>query len=331
MNVRQSATIYFAFQGVAVAAWWSLLLFLPASREYFRMGESEATLLAFWLPDLLLLAAGSLAAAGFCFFDSQLTALAAWFVGGTISYAALYCLVFAFLTDSGWLGVTLMLPAMLWSGGFAVVLSPPIRAAMFRRSKESRTSWILTKTAVQIVIVWTLILFVFPYFILQLEDKIGVLRFGFSFQTVLAILLFGGISLLGLSGAFTMSKIGRGTPLSLDAASRLVVSDIYIFAQSDGGFGHRTGFSRRFVSRLAARSALRADGRPALADGFSSARRSRFAKKFRRRLRRLPFPHELLDSAIDALSTAIRIDMREVFAEVCASSLITENFLSSGV
>jgi hypothetical protein len=170
MLVRKSAFFYFAFQGAAVIVWWILLLLFPISRRLFQMGESETTLLAFWLPDLFLLAASSFAASAFCFLDSKFTVFAVWFVTGAIGYAALYCLSFALLTDSGWLGATLMLPAFLWSGNYALALSPTAKDAMFRRSRDARTSWILMKTAAQIVIVWSLILFVFPTLIIRLED-----------------------------------------------------------------------------------------------------------------------------------------------------------------
>jgi hypothetical protein len=171
------------------------------------MGESEATLLAFWLPDLLFLAVGSLDCAGFCFYRSRFVSVALWFVAGAAAYAAFYCLAFAFLTDTGWLGVTLMLPATLWSGVFAVALSPA-REIMFRESRPAQTSWILAKTFVQIAVVWCLILFVFPYFIVRLEDKLGIARLDFPFQKILAIVLFIAISFLGLSGAFLMSRFG---------------------------------------------------------------------------------------------------------------------------
>jgi protein-S-isoprenylcysteine O-methyltransferase Ste14 len=231
MKIRQSAAIYFAFQGAAVIAWWILLFFVPASRAYFQMGASETVLLAFWLPDLFLLAAGSLAASVFCFFEHKFMSIALWFVAGATSYASLYCLTFALLTDTGWLGVTLMLPAMLWSGVFAVGLSSS-KDFMFRRAKPSSANWILTKTALQIVIVWGLVLFVLPYFIVQLEDKLNIARFAFPFQKTLAAILFVLISFLGLSGAFTMSRIGKGTPLPLDAATNLVIKGIYAYVRN---------------------------------------------------------------------------------------------------
>ena len=231
MSIRHTACIYFALQAIAVGAWWLLLFFVPASRVYFRMGDSDTTLLAFWLPDLLLITAGSLAASGLCFFDSRLNTFAAWFTCGAVSYASLYCLTFALLTDSGWLGVTMMLPAMLWSGVYSIALSS-LENLMFRQAKPSKTNWILTKTAIQIIIVWGLILFVFPYLIIQLEDKLGVPRFTFPFQKILSAVFFVLISLVGLSGSYTMSRIGQGTPLPLDSSRNLVVKGIYAFVRN---------------------------------------------------------------------------------------------------
>ena len=227
MNIRLTAAVYFAVQGSAVVAWWILLIFLPVSRKYFQLEtDSEISLLAFWLADLSLLGAGSLAAAIFCWRDSRHAAVAAWFVTGATSYAGLYCLAFAFFTDAGWLGVTLMLPAMLWSGCFSIALSDT-KDLMFRQSRASSTRWILAKTFAQILVVWTLILVVFPYFILILEDKLGAARFDFPFQKIIAVVFFAAISSVGLTSAVTMSRVGRGTPLPLDATTKLVVAGIY--------------------------------------------------------------------------------------------------------
>ncbi len=143
-KIRLFATIYFAVQGVAVLAWWILLFSAPSSRKYFQMGESETTLLAFWLPDLFLLAVGSLAVSAFIWLENRFTVIAVWFVVGAISYATFYCLAFAMMTDSGWLGVVLMFAAMIWSGNFAIGLSPTFKDLMFRNSVEAKTSWILT-------------------------------------------------------------------------------------------------------------------------------------------------------------------------------------------
>jgi protein-S-isoprenylcysteine O-methyltransferase Ste14 len=135
------------------------------------------------------------------------------------------------ITDSGWLGVALMLPSMLWSGVFAFGISA-IKISMFRRSRPAATKWILTKTIFQIIIVWGLVLFVIPPFVVRLEEKLDIAAFSFLFQKPLAGICFVGISLLGLSGAYTMAKIGRGTPLPLDAAPELVVAGVYRFVRN---------------------------------------------------------------------------------------------------
>lgn len=232
MKIRRSASIYFALQGIAVFAWWTALFFVPASRRYFQMGADESILLAFWLPDLFLLAMGSLVVSAWCFFESRFLNVGLWFVVGLISYSWFYCLAFAMLTDTGWLGVTLMFPAMLLSGNFAIGLSPPFVEKMFRQSKDGKTVWILAKTFAQIVVVWTLILVVFPSLVIQVEDKLGITRFDFPFQKIIAAIFFLAISVIGVSGAVTMAKVGRGTPLPLDATTKLVVSGIYGFVRN---------------------------------------------------------------------------------------------------
>jgi len=141
MKIRHTAAVYFALQGIAVVAWWLLLISIPASRKYFQLEtDSETSLLAFWLADLSLLGIASLVAGWLCLHDSRHAPTASWFVTGAISYATVYCLTFAFFTDAGWLGAALMLPAMLWSGCFSIALSS-VRDAMFRQAKTSSTSW----------------------------------------------------------------------------------------------------------------------------------------------------------------------------------------------
>jgi len=227
MKIRFFAAVYFALQGLAIAAWWILLFSVPDSRKYFLMGDNETILLSFWLPDLFLLTLGSFAVSLLCHFESKFLTAALWFVVGAISYATFYCLAFAMMTDSGWLGVVFMFPAMIFSGNFAIGLSSAFQERMFRLSSEGKTGWIMTKTFLQIVIVWSLILFVFPAMIVYVESKLGIVRFIFPFQKVLSVLLFCAMSFIGISSAITMSRIGRGTPLPLDAANKLVVAGIY--------------------------------------------------------------------------------------------------------
>lgn len=231
MKVRHSAALFFVIQGSAVIAWWAVLYFAPSTREYFLLERSsETSLMAFWLADLSFLGIGSLVASGLCYRDHEYSRIGSWFVTGAISYASVYSLAFALMTDIGWLGVTLMFPAMIWSGVFAVGLS--FEKAMFREAAETSTNWILVKTMTQIVVVWSVILVVFPYLITIVEDKLGIIRFQFPFQKPLAAALFVVISSLGVWGSIVMSRIGKGTPLPLDHAKHLVVLGPYAFVRN---------------------------------------------------------------------------------------------------
>ena len=230
-KVRQVAAVYFLLQGTVVFLWWALLILQPSARRYFLLEpDSEISLLSFWLPDLFLVGLGSLVAGWLCLRNSGYLRIGAWFVTGSISYAALYCLAFALFTNVGWLGVLLMFAAMIWSGVFSVGLS--FGQGMFRKAAETSTNWIVAKTIIQIVIVWSIILGIFPYMITLVEDKLGVPRLQFAYQKPLALVLLVMISALGIWAAVTMSRIGLGTPLPLDHAKRLVVSGPYAYVRN---------------------------------------------------------------------------------------------------
>ena len=124
-----------------------------------------------------------------------------------------------------------MLPAMIWSGVFAVGL-PPVSDHMFRETKPAKTNWILAKTLTQIAVVWSIILAAIPYLITQVEAKIGIPDLEFPYQKVIASVFFVAISSLGVYSAYVMSKIGKGTPLPLDHAPIFVVQGPYAYVRN---------------------------------------------------------------------------------------------------
>jgi protein-S-isoprenylcysteine O-methyltransferase Ste14 len=226
------AGAYFSLQGAAVALWWLLLVFFPSTRVYFQIdANSESALLAFWLPDLLLLALGSLVAGVLCFGGSSLATAAVWFTSGAVCYASLYCLSLAILTGAGWLGVTLMLPAMLLSISSTLAVSP-FTARLFRQAKLASPGWNLAKTGIQIFIFWSILLFLLPYLLTLIESRIGMARFQFQFQQVFSALLFTCFSSLGLWSGYTMAAAGSGTPLPLDSPRQLVVCGPYAYVRN---------------------------------------------------------------------------------------------------
>lgn len=229
-KVRRWTIYYYFLQGVAVLAWWGSLYVRPDLKRYFRLDGSLNSLEAFLLPDLVFLAAGSVAAAALLKSGNKYAVPILWLVTGAISYAAIYTLSFALRTDLGWWGVALMLPAMLWSGVFSVGVT--IGNDMFRKAKPSSTNIILFKTYLQIVVVWSVILLIIPYFLVLLEDKLGIGRFEFSYQVPISVAVFIIVSFPGIRAAHTMSRIGKGTPLPLDHASELVIEGPYSYLRN---------------------------------------------------------------------------------------------------
>jgi len=230
-KVRRTAAHYYLLQGLAVIAWWILLIAYPSSRGWFQLeAHSQLSLFAFLLPDALMIAAGSLIAAYLIFSRSQFGSAATWLLTGAVSYAMLYTLAFAMMTDRGWPGVVLMMPAMLWTGLFATALT--VGNGMFRQARAASTNYILLKTFTQIAVVWGIILVAIPYLITLIEDRLGVDRLEFPFQRPIAAFLFTAISLIGVYAAIVMSRIGKGTPLPLDHASELVVAGPYRYVRN---------------------------------------------------------------------------------------------------
>ncbi|HMQ02477.1 MAG TPA: methyltransferase [Pyrinomonadaceae bacterium] len=230
-KVRRTAALYFFLQGILVIAWWAMLIAMPESRDWFQLeANSKISLFAFWLPDAVLIAMASLAAGYLVSSRNRFETAAIWLLTGAVSYAALYTLAFAMMTDRGWLGAVLMLPAMLWTGLFAVALT--VKNEMFRQAKTSSTNYVMLKTLVQIVVVWSIILVVFPYLITLAESRVGIPQLEFSYQRPLAAGLFVALSSLGIYSAVVMSRLGKGTPLPLDHASALVIRGPYAWVRN---------------------------------------------------------------------------------------------------
>ncbi|MBK9155833.1 MAG: isoprenylcysteine carboxylmethyltransferase family protein [Chloracidobacterium sp.] len=230
-KVRRTAALYYLLQGLGVIAWWILLVAYPESRGWFQLeANSQLSLFAFWLPDALLIAAGSLITAYLTFSRNRFESAATWLLTGAVSYAMFYTLAFAMMTDRGWLGVVLMMPSMLWTGLFATALT--VGNGMFRQARATSTNYVLVKTFAQIVVVWGIILVAIPYLITLIEDRLGVTRLEFAYQRPIAAVIFIAVSSIGVYAAIVMSRIGKGTPLPLDHASELVVAGPYRYVRN---------------------------------------------------------------------------------------------------
>jgi hypothetical protein len=115
------APAYLVLQALAIAAWWLVLWLVPTARPPFVVGDwPEGTLLAFALPDVLVLVAGSLAAAHGLRAQRPWARPVLWLVAGAVLYATLWCINAVAITGAGWLSAALMLAC---AAAMAVVLA----------------------------------------------------------------------------------------------------------------------------------------------------------------------------------------------------------------
>jgi protein-S-isoprenylcysteine O-methyltransferase Ste14 len=100
-----------------------------------------------------------------------------------------------------------------------------MRFAPFRVAEPASGARNLTKTALQVVVIWTTTLYLAPLAIVALEAQRGATRI--TRAPLLGWLALVGFSALGLWSGYVMATRGRGTPLPLDTARELVISGPY--------------------------------------------------------------------------------------------------------
>lgn len=110
---------FWVLQAGLVAGWWLVLWGMPAARAWFGFGEwPEGVLMAFALPDAVLLVAGSALTAST---NGRRRLVLAWLVTGGTWYAMLWCLAAASTAGGGWIGTGAM--ALLALGNLVAALS----------------------------------------------------------------------------------------------------------------------------------------------------------------------------------------------------------------
>jgi hypothetical protein len=106
--------MFLALQGVGTFVWWAALFLFPAARDPFMAPDApDATLLAFFIPDLLIYAGGALVAAYGLLRQNAWAWSALCVNAGAAVYAALYALTLPILSSGGWLGAVMMLPSLI--------------------------------------------------------------------------------------------------------------------------------------------------------------------------------------------------------------------------
>jgi protein-S-isoprenylcysteine O-methyltransferase Ste14 len=217
---------YFAVQAIAGAAWWVAVFTVPFVREVTLGSLDPVVVAVFDIP--LFVIASAVAAFGL---RGAAVVAASW-----TTIVALALAVFATVTtEAGW-GVVIMVAAAAASIAAVLLLllgrlptELIVRGPFaFRPATDRPKSGVYVASTIgQIVGFWGLFLVVLPIVIVALERRWGV---GFEFSTVVAplgVLLLVLASALGLSSAFVMSTLGRGTPLPSAMPNRLVIAGPY--------------------------------------------------------------------------------------------------------
>lgn len=231
-SLRRLAAAYFAVQGLAVSAWWTLLACAPTARTAFLPnGNHVSALLAFALPDALLLIGGSLVVAALAARADRWAVPVAFLVAGAMGYATLDVLAWSALAGGGWLSFVMMAPAALLSTVFALTLASE-HLPVFRAARPAPRSWNVAKTIGQIAVFWSFFLALVPSFLLYVERAIGLPAFAFAGQRALATVLFVALSVLGLTCGVVLARLGDGTPLPLDGTRRLVIAGPYAYVRN---------------------------------------------------------------------------------------------------
>jgi protein-S-isoprenylcysteine O-methyltransferase Ste14 len=101
---------------------------------------------------------------------------------------------------------------------------------LYRPARPATVWWNVTKTLFEFLALWFIFLIALPIGIAVIEVQLAMQRFpGYP---VVASILLGLFALLGLWAALTLAVAGRGTPLPVDEARRLVVTGPYAYVRN---------------------------------------------------------------------------------------------------
>lgn len=212
-----------------LAGWWILVLVVPGSAWWFSP-ESLGwnALLAFGLPDLVLLTVPSLVVARLLLRGERTRAQTwLWWIAGAQGYATLWSVVASLITWQAWAGPALMLFVWFMTLNIAWTNQPSRR--WFIEAGAERTALTnVRNTVVHAVFFDAVFLVLLPALVLLGEHEIGLPPMhGVDLLWPMIALIVPLNLLVGLGSGVVMALRGDGTPLPIETASTLVVSGPY--------------------------------------------------------------------------------------------------------
>lgn len=233
VTAKQIVALYLILQGAGTAAWWGLLLRVPATVDWFKPRDWPAeALLGFWLSDALLLILGSLATAAAVIQERSWASLALWSLAAASWYPTLYCVGVSVLTEEAWIASAMMTTMSGFTLAMATIYGTTGQQPAVIRAAPMNRAAAIAWTLVQIAIFWAMFLWILPQGIAELEKRLGWSGFTHPWQSACSVILFLVASLLGLWSGLTMAASGDGTPLPTATAPKLVISGPYRFVRN---------------------------------------------------------------------------------------------------
>ncbi len=233
MKTQRIVAGWLLVQGFTVASWWVVLLIYPELRNLFRpVSWPDHALMSFWLADVVLITFGSALAAIAIMNGNAWASVAVWAVAVAAWYPTLYCIAVSWMTGEAWLASALM----SCMAGLSLVAATMIgigtqRSAVIRETPMKQSAAIAW-TMLQIIIFWSVFLWILPMGIVEVEKIFEWPQFSHPRQMLLALTLFAAASALGLASGISMARVGFGTPLPTAAAPKLVASGPYRFVRN---------------------------------------------------------------------------------------------------
>jgi protein-S-isoprenylcysteine O-methyltransferase Ste14 len=104
-----------------------------------------------------------------------------------------------------------------------------VAESIYRPARPAATWWNVTKTLLETLVFWFVFLMALPIGISVIEVQLAIQRFpGYP---VIAAAMLALFSVIGLWAALTIAIQGRGTPLPVDEARRLVTTGPYAYVR----------------------------------------------------------------------------------------------------
>ena len=105
-------------------------------------------------------------------------------------------------------------------------------ASLFRETRTQNPRTLAVWTVLQSALIWVVALVAVPAAVVGMEAAVGIPRFAFGGQLLLAAGLFVLFSVLNASAGAAMVRWGKGTPLPTACAPRLVVRGPYAYLRN---------------------------------------------------------------------------------------------------